>query len=686
NQCDASAPRNLSLSEDSSALSIILSSSQIKQIMAKSRMLTKEEREAMLETKQKEREQAMVAAEERKACIWQADLERKRNQGLSEIETEARQQGQYLLEKANVMRTEQEDEIRKLNKVILDAQCNAVRDTQILEKKQIQKELHEEDLRLHSMMEVHRHRMMETEEQIEKLRKQQHLLGRAQIQKQIEERFEERLLQDEMKEQESQKMLENLKKIQMEELEALQKKKEQQKQLHLEIFKINQETTRAKERRMDEERLADLRDLEYIRQKMDELRARRNQEAAEREWRKKEKEKAQKEMEEVEKLKAAWLEQVTQKEHLLSIEAARNRTIAIEERKACIRQAEMDRKRNQGLSDIEADAQQQAQYLLEKANAMRMEQEDEIRKLNKVILDARCNAVRDTQILEKKQIQKELHEEELRLHSIMEASRHRALEAEEQTEKRRKQQHILKKEQQEQLQLEVFKINQETLRAKELRLEEERLADQRNLEYIQQKMEREAQHEEEQRKIKREKELELARLRALQERERDRKAEQDELRARRNQEAAEREWRRKQKEKAQKELEEVEKLKATWLQQITQKEHLLSIQAARNRAAFERVLRSQKEAIDRALEEEETRRQRMARHAEGIRQQMKEREAQAVENRRERLRRAERFKEEAQNRKARLHAIMEEKINELKQAGLPEKYWKEVEKKAFSLP
>ncbi|XP_029111767.1 cilia- and flagella-associated protein 45-like isoform X1 [Scleropages formosus] len=465
-QCDTSAPRHLSRSEDPSGLSIILSPSQIQRIMAESRMLTKKEREAVLEAKHKKREEEMIAIEERKACIRQAEMDRKRNQGLSDIEADAQQQAQYLLEKANAMRMEQEDEIRKLNKVILDARCNAVRDTQILEKKQIQKELHEEELRLHSIMEASRHRALEAEEQTEKRRKQQHILGRAQIQKQMEERLEERLLQDEMKEQENQKMLEKLKKIQMEELEALQRKKEQQ----------------------------------------------------------------------------------------------------------------------------------------------------------------------------------------------------------------------------EQLQLEVFKINQETLRAKELRLEEERLADQRNLEYIQQKMEREAQHEEEQRKIKKEKELELARLRALQERERDRKAEQDELRARRNQEAAEREWRRKQKEKAQKELEEVEKLKATWLQQITQKEHLLSIQAARNRAAFERVLRSQKEAIDRALEEEETRRQRMARHAEGIRQQMKEREAQAVENRRERLRRAERLKEEAQNRKARLHAIMEEKINELKQAGLPEKYWKEVEKKAFSLP
>ncbi|KAL4647265.1 cilia- and flagella-associated protein 45-like isoform X1 [Arapaima gigas] len=465
-QHDILEHRHLSLSEAPSGLSIILYPSQMERIKAESYVLSKKERAAVLEAKQKKKEEAMIAAEERKASIRQADLDRKRNQGLSDIEARAQQQAQYLLERANTMRMEQQDDVRKLNKVILDAQCNAVRDTQILEKKQIQKELHEEELRLHSMMEVHRRRAMEAEEKIENLRKQQHILGKAQIQKQIEERLEERLLKDEIKEQENQKMLENLKKLQTEELETLQKKKEQQRQLHLEIFKINQETMRAKERRM----------------------------------------------------------------------------------------------------------------------------------------------------------------------------------------------------------------------------EAERLADQRNLEYIRQKMEREAQHEEEQRKLKREKELELARLRALQERERDRKAEQDELRARRNQEAAEREWRRKEKEKAQKHFEEVEKLKSVWMEQVSHKEHLLSIEAARNRAAFERVLRSQKEAIDRAREEVAEQRQQVAHYAEAVRQQMREREAQAIENRKHIVHDSERLKDEALNRQAQLSTITEKKLRELKEAGLPEKYWKEVEKKALTLP
>lgn len=57
------------------------------------------------------------AAEDRKAHIRQADLSRQKNQALSELETEAKERAQYLLERANAMRMEQEDEVKKLNEV-----------------------------------------------------------------------------------------------------------------------------------------------------------------------------------------------------------------------------------------------------------------------------------------------------------------------------------------------------------------------------------------------------------------------------------------------------------------------------------------------------------------------------------------------------------------------------------------
>lgn len=59
--------------------------------------------------------------------------------------------------------------------LILSAQCQATRDAQIQEKKQIQSELSEEEKRLDAMMEVERQKALDTVEQIDELRKQQRI-------------------------------------------------------------------------------------------------------------------------------------------------------------------------------------------------------------------------------------------------------------------------------------------------------------------------------------------------------------------------------------------------------------------------------------------------------------------------------------------------------------------------------
>uniref|UniRef100_A0A8C1KZJ1 Cilia- and flagella-associated protein 45 n=1 Tax=Cyprinus carpio TaxID=7962 RepID=A0A8C1KZJ1_CYPCA len=406
---------------------------------------------------------------------------------------------------------------------------------------------------------------------------------------------------------------------------------------------------------------------------------------------------------------------------------------AAEQRKAQMRQADLSRQKNQNLSELEAEARDRAQYLLERANTLRMEQEDEVKKLNELIQEVQCHVVRDVQIQEKKLNSAEWLEEEKRLDAMMEVERRRALETQEQIEQLRKQQRIngklcildqiqmcleekmlqdelkeqegqqllenmermqmeelkaieRKKEEQRILLQEIQKINEENLLAKEQKKEEERLADLRAVEYTRKKLEREAEYEAEQIRIKKDKEKEVARLRALQERDRDHKAEQDEIRARRNQEAAGREWRRKEKEQTLKKLEVEEKLKAARLEQVTHKEHLLSIEAGRERAEFERVLRAQQELIEKEREREGQRHQQIQRHAEAVRQQVREREMQAITQRREMFREGDRLEEEARNRRARLDEIKEKKLRELKAAGLSDKYYKEVERKVRALP
>jgi len=49
-----------------------------------------------------------------------------------------------------------------------------------------------------------------------------------------------------------------------------------------------------------------------------------------------------------------------------------------------MKRRELERKHNEKLTDLEEEAKEKAEYLLSKANAQRLEQEDEVKHLNEV--------------------------------------------------------------------------------------------------------------------------------------------------------------------------------------------------------------------------------------------------------------------------------------------------------------
>lgn len=105
-----------------------------------------------------------------------------------------------------------------------------------------------------------------------------------------------------------------------------------------------------------------------------------------------------------------------------------------------MREYDLNRVRNERLTDLEEEAKKQAESLLQKALEQRQDQEDEIKALNEWILNAKIQAIRDEQILEKSLIKKEMAEEELRLDNMMELERQNAIHIQEEIEKKRKQQ------------------------------------------------------------------------------------------------------------------------------------------------------------------------------------------------------------------------------------------------------
>jgi len=424
---------------------------------------------------------------------------------------------------------------------------------------------------------------------------------------------------------------------------------------------------------------------------------------------------------------------MTPAERLAQMEAAkRSKDELMEqlnEQKDYMKRKDLERMKNEKLSELEEEEQEKREYLQKRANQMRQEQEDEIKYLNELILNAKCHAIRDAQIVEKKHIRGEMTDEEKRLDQMMEEDRlksivmqqeienqrreerylgamkvmeqiqeneqNRLLELERKDQENRLQQKYLdklceeeadrlnkRKQEQERLREELNQCNDEIIERREVAKQQEKLLEQKVLEYQQQKAEREAAFEAEQERIRIEKEKEVAKLRAQQERARDEQAERDALRAKRAQEQAERDWRKKEAEESRKKAETESMLKVARTQQMEQKEHFLAVQAQRERADFERVLIAQQELVEKEKREEVEKVSQRRVYADDVRDQIKQKEGQRIVDRQAFFEEGVKLDEEAKLRRAKLNEVKRKKLEELRSTGIDIRYVQEVARKA----
>lgn len=100
---------------------------------------TKEDRVADLKAEAEERERLIKESMERKEEFRKLDKNRPREKcaELIEIEEEVRKRTQHVLDRAQNMKLEQEEEIQKCNRIILETKCRAIRDAQVNEQLKI---------------------------------------------------------------------------------------------------------------------------------------------------------------------------------------------------------------------------------------------------------------------------------------------------------------------------------------------------------------------------------------------------------------------------------------------------------------------------------------------------------------------------------------------------------------------
>lgn len=349
--------------KDPTELSIVLTNAQYLRIKEASRVLTATEKAARARALKTQKESAQNASQDRKNHMTEMEALRIKREKPSELEKEGKDKSNVLLAKAEEQLNEQEDEIKKLNEIILNAKCHAIRDAQLREKKEIYSELDHENKRLDEMMEIERLRALQQYEQREMERQYKQIEGANIIKTQINENEQRRILEDEKREQEKLAMLRYLEKLQKEDISQLEKKKVNQRNIMSDVAKANEEIASSKEERARQEKFAEMKVMEYLKEKeareiayqnelekqkiekekeiahmralqerakdqqaeKDALRAKRIQEEVEREQRRKDKATAVKKAETEAQLRRAREQQVNMQEHFLAIEAQRER-------------------------------------------------------------------------------------------------------------------------------------------------------------------------------------------------------------------------------------------------------------------------------------------------------------------------------------------------------------------------
>ena len=397
-------------------------------------------------------------------------------------------------------------------------------------------------------------------------------------------------------------------------------------------------------------------------------------------------------------------------------------------RRARMETMEANRAETKNVGETEALRRAEGLATRNRAEVLMDEAMDEVKNMNQMMLYSKCVTIRDAQLEEKKHIKAEAQEEERRMDLAMEIERIKALDEYEAREAARREERlagaaVLMKQiedrarertrQEELLDMDRRQMLSEIQRVKDEEAEEarrrreagaalladvaeanaaqldrkrevrefEREEEARIAAYLAERDRREMEAELEKERVAREKEVETARLRAQQEKQADTAAELDELRAARVYEERERTFREKERAAAERAAAVNADLAQAREHQKMLKLKALGDQAREERAEFYRVvdeqMRKEREDAEAAAFAATARRD----HREELQSQIAFNAERRARERREYEEEGDRLRAALAAERAKLEAIKQRKLDELKEGGIPDKYRAELAKK-----
>jgi hypothetical protein len=311
----------------------------------------------------KQKDDRLARAQRRKEKMIKMETNNKNVSRLTEGEKEKKKADRRTLSAAQTVMDEDMDDVKHMNQIMLYAKVATIRDAQIAEKKERLARERAEEIAADLEREAQRVALLRAESEKQQRRRTESRNSAAEITKQINERKQKRLREQELQAQEAQAMLETVRLVeQKQEEERLEKLAKGRKRLE-DVMLANNAQAREKLRRKQEELEEELKIAEYLRQKelreaaedgekehlkaikdkeiarmrgiqeraidnrgkLDELRARRYQEEKDREWRRKELAEAQKKKDLIRDMQAARQSQRSEKSRMMAEQALSER-------------------------------------------------------------------------------------------------------------------------------------------------------------------------------------------------------------------------------------------------------------------------------------------------------------------------------------------------------------------------
>lgn len=254
---------------------------EVQRILQAAQVHTESEQRLQARAREASVERSLEVARDRRLRMEAKDAARAHSNVLSDVEVEKRKQSNYLLAKAQLQMDEEQDEIKHLNEMILEAKCMAIRDGQLTEKQVIKEVAKRDEHKLDDAMEQDRVADIARMAQREKQRKQDMYMGAAVIRKQIEEREEAMLLEQERKDQETRHMLAQIAAMAQEDTAEKQRRHVEQHKMMDQVLEANRHSvTKRKQLKLDAQQ-EDRQLMQYLIDR-DREAARKEQEATER--------------------------------------------------------------------------------------------------------------------------------------------------------------------------------------------------------------------------------------------------------------------------------------------------------------------------------------------------------------------------------------------------------------------